>query len=87
MLRCGATLWSILGQIRNDGDKGQVEAKELILREIEGAPEPLLAEVVDFIRFLKMERAKTSQEIALLSEATLGKDWLRPEEETAWRNL
>ena len=64
-----------------------MEAKDLILQEIEGAPEPLLAEVVDFIRFLKMERARASNEPSLLSEATLAKDWLTPEEEVAWRDL
>jgi hypothetical protein len=64
-----------------------VETKELLLHEIEGAPEPLLAEVVDFIRFLKRQKAQEHLETALLTEASLAKDWLKPEEEAAWRDL
>lgn len=64
-----------------------MEAKELILQEIEGVPEPLLAEVVDFIRFLKVQKVQAGLETALLSETALASDWLKPEEETAWRDL
>ncbi len=61
--------------------------KQLIAKEIEHVPEPLLEEVLDFVRFLKSKRAEEKLETALLSESTLKKDWLRPEEDEAWVNL
>lgn len=64
-----------------------METRDLLLQEIEDAPEPLLAEAVDFIRFLKLQKAHERLETALLSETALAKDWLKPEEEAAWRDL
>jgi hypothetical protein len=61
--------------------------KELIAREIEQVPEPLLEEVLDFVRFLKTKRNPEKLEISLLSESSLKKDWLKPEEDEAWRDL
>ena len=68
----------------------EVEAmnkKELIVREIERVPEPLLEEVLDFVRFLKTKRAQDKLGVSILSESSLQKDWLRPEEDKAWRDL
>lgn len=39
-------------------DASTVEMKDVLLQEIEGVPEPLLVEVVDFLRFLKVQRAQ-----------------------------
>lgn len=64
-----------------------METKDLLLQEIEDAPEALLAEVLDFIRFLKLQQGQEHLETALLTEAALAKDWLKPEEEAAWRDL
>jgi len=61
--------------------------KELILSEIEKIPEPLLEEVLDFIRFLETKVLEQKMETAIASESSLKKDWLRPEEDEAWRNL
>ena len=61
--------------------------KELIVREIERVPEPLLEEVLDFVRFLKTKRAQEKLGVSILSESSLQKDWLRPEEDKAWRDL
>lgn len=61
--------------------------KDLIVREIEQAPEPLLEEILDFVRFLKAKGGQERFEASLLSESSLKKDWLRPEEDEAWRNL
>ncbi|MFH1773599.1 MAG: DUF2281 domain-containing protein [Methanobacteriota archaeon] len=60
--------------------------KELILNEIEKIPEPLLKEVLDFIRFLKTKSVE-GVETAIASESSLRKDWLRPEEDEAWTDL
>lgn len=61
--------------------------KELLLQEIEKVPEPLLQQVLDFIQFLGNKHQQEKFEIALLSESSLQKDWLRPEEEAAWQDL
>lgn len=61
--------------------------KELIAKEIEHVPERLLEEVLDFVRFLKSKRMGEKLESSLLSEASLKKDWLRPEEDEAWGDL
>lgn len=57
--------------------------KELIATEIEQVPERLL----DFVRFLKGKRVQEKLETSLLSEASLKRDWLRPEKDEAWRDL
>ena len=61
--------------------------KELLINEIEQVPEPLLDEVLDFIKFLKTKVIKERMNIAMASEASLKKDWLKPEEDEVWQNL
>lgn len=61
--------------------------KEAVIREIEDLPATLLDEVLDFARFLKRKAAQETVETARLSEQVLGRDWLRPEEDEAWRDL
>ena len=61
--------------------------KEVVIREIDDLPRTLLQEVLDFVRFLKSKSNQEKLETALLSETALGKDWLRPEEDEAWRDL
>lgn len=61
--------------------------KEVLVREIEDLAGPLLQEVLDFVRFLKMKVGQQGLETALLSESALRKDWLRPEEDEAWGDL
>ena len=61
--------------------------KEFVLREIESLPQNLLEEVADFIGYLKLKNGEKKLDITIASEYSLGKDWQRPEEEEAWRNL
>jgi hypothetical protein len=61
--------------------------KELIAKEIEHVPEPVLEEVLDFVRFLKRKHVQEKLETALLSESSLKNDWMNPEEDDAWANL
>ena len=61
--------------------------KELLIHEIEAAPEAFLEEVLDFVHFLKTKAAQERLDTALASESSLKKDWLSPEEDEAWRNL
>ena len=61
--------------------------KELLIREIEQVPEPFLDEVLDFVHFLKTKIIREKLDITIVSESSLKKDWLRPEEDEAWRSL
>ncbi|MCD5383488.1 DUF2281 domain-containing protein [candidate division WOR-3 bacterium] len=64
-----------------------MEVKELILKEIENVPELYYTEILDFIRFLETKALEQKMEFALASETSLKKDWLRPEEDEAWKDL
>jgi hypothetical protein len=57
------------------------------MNEIEEVPEPLLSEVLDFVHFLKTKVAREKLDIAIMSESSLSKDWLKPEEDEVWQNL
>ncbi len=61
--------------------------KTLIQKEIKKMPEELLAEVVDFIKFLQLKMVKDRFDITFASESSLKKDWLKPEEDDVWKNL
>ena len=61
--------------------------KELLLNEIEQVPESVLDEVIDFVHFLKTKIIKGKIDIAIASESSLKKDWLKPEEDEAWQTL
>ena len=61
--------------------------KELLMNEIEEVPEPLLVEVLDFVHFLKTKIIQEKLDIAIASESSLKKDWLKPEEDEAWQSL
>ncbi len=62
-------------------------AKEAIHKEIDVLPEEIAVEILDFINFLKEKYVKEKMEVTLLSESSLQKDWLTPEEDDAWQNL
>ncbi|MFB2937902.1 hypothetical protein ACE1B6_21855 [Aerosakkonemataceae cyanobacterium BLCC-F154] len=62
-------------------------AKDLILQEVENMPDFLLDEVLDFLQFIKAKYQQEKLETTILSESSLQKDWLRPEEDRAWQNL
>lgn len=64
-----------------------MNAKDLIIKEIDQVPEHILEEVLDFLRFLKTKQTQDKLSTTLLSESALQKDWLRPEEDKAWRDL
>jgi len=64
-----------------------MEVKELIAKEIEKVPEPYLIEILDFIRFLESKALEQKMELALASESSLKKDWLKSEEDETWKDL
>lgn len=61
--------------------------RDRLLKEIEQVPEPLLQEVLDFIRFVQLRASGDRFETALASEPSLSRDWLKPEEDAAWQDL
>lgn len=61
--------------------------KETLIRELEDLPPTFLQEVLDFVQFLKVRANRGRLEMALLSESSLQKDWLKPEEDEAWQSL
>jgi hypothetical protein len=64
-----------------------LNTKELLINEIKEIPEPLLGELLDFAIFLKSKLTREKFNITMMSETSLGKDWLRPEEDEAWQDL
>ena len=42
---------------------------------------------LNFAHFLKTKIVREKMDIAIMSEASLSKDWTRPEEDEAWQNL
>ncbi|MEG3849568.1 hypothetical protein QT971_28655 [Microcoleus sp. herbarium19] len=64
-----------------------MNAKELLLKEVENIPEFILEEVWTFLQFLKFKYNKDKLEPSLLSESSLEKDWLKLEEDEAWHKL
>jgi hypothetical protein len=64
-----------------------MHSKDLIIQEIEQIPDFLLDEVLDFLQFLKTKHLQEKIEVSVLSESSLAKDWLTPEEDEAWRDL
>ncbi len=63
-----------------------MNTEQLILNELKGTPETILNEVLALIR-LRKGKANSAVETTLISESSLAKDWLSPEEDEAWQNL
>lgn len=61
--------------------------KEEVLRKLNEVPDSLMEEISDFIEFLKTRVVRERFEATLLSESSLAKDWLKPEEDKAWKDL
>jgi len=61
--------------------------RAILIKEIEKIPEPYIDEVLDFVKFLRSKKLKGIMETALLSESALKKDWMKPEEDRAWKDL
>jgi hypothetical protein len=61
--------------------------RDILLNEIKDAPESLLREVIDFLRFLRAKDSQENMQTAYAGETVLSKDWLSDEEEIAWQSL
>jgi hypothetical protein len=71
----------------NVGQVLSMSIREKILQETENIPDRILIEVLDYLQYLKIKHQHGMMETALLSEAILAEDWLKPEEEAAWQDL
>ncbi|OAQ19789.1 hypothetical protein [Thermosulfurimonas dismutans] len=65
--------------------QAQTEYEKIILEKLKQLPSFCWKEVIDFIEFLKLKIEKN--ETLFLSEKSLAKDWLLPEEDEAWKDL
>ncbi len=63
-----------------------MNTKNIIIQEIENLPEPVLAEVLDFVRFLEYKNLDKF-ETYIQSESSLKKEWLTPQEDEVWKDL
>ncbi len=60
---------------------------DILIKEIENLPDHLKNELLDYIQYLKSKTAKEKHDLAIISESSLKKDWLKSEENEAWSNL
>jgi len=65
--------------------------RKMLVKKIEELPLYLLEEVANYISYVEYKKAKEdilkTEEITLASEKSLSKDWLKPEEDEAWKDL
>jgi len=63
-----------------------MNTKSILIKEIENLPEPVAAEVLDFVRFLEYKKSE-SFDTYIQSESSLKKEWLSPAEDETWKDL
>jgi hypothetical protein len=63
-----------------------MNTKSILIKEIENLSEPIISEVLDFVRFLE-HKNEINNETYIQSESSLKKEWLSPTEDEAWKNL
>jgi hypothetical protein len=61
--------------------------REQAIQEIERAPEEIVREALDFLRFITAKLQADRLGTARASEAALAKDWDTRDEDEAWANL
>ena len=54
-----------------------MNTKEELINEIEKTPELFLSEVLDVVHFLKAKACRETIDVAVMSESSLAKDWLK----------
>lgn len=61
--------------------------KDKLIAELETLPEALVAELLAHVHDLRKKNAQKARQTAIASESALARDWLRPEEDEAWKDL
>ena len=64
-----------------------MQSKDILHKEIDSLPDEYAGEILDILNYVKRKHAKENMEVTLLSETSLRKDWLSPEEDEAWQDL
>lgn len=64
-----------------------MSTKEILYEQLEKLPESLLKKIFEHISLLQISQVKENAETYQLSEPSLSKDWMKKEEDKAWRNL
>jgi hypothetical protein len=64
-----------------------MSSKETLLQAVEELPEELLAQLAEYAETLRLKAAHCEVPTALASQELLAQDWLRPQEDEAWRDL
>jgi hypothetical protein len=65
-----------------------LKIKDEIIKKIENIPEQYLTKILDFIQIIELkDKVDNVLDTSLVSESSLKKDWLRPEEDEAWQDL
>ncbi|GAB6163237.1 hypothetical protein JCM12298_23970 [Desulfothermus naphthae] len=59
--------------------------EEKLIEKMRELPLPYKKQLIDFIEYLQLKAQK--KETLYLSEKSLSKDWLLPEEDEAWKDL
>ena len=63
----------------------EVRDEERLVEKIRELPLIYRKQVMDFVEYLQLKAQR--KETLYLSEQSLSKDWLLPEEDEAWKNL
>ena len=66
---------------------GKMNKIEILINEVAQFHEDMIDDILLFIQFIKERAIVKKLETLILSEKTLSKDWLRPEEDEAWQDL
>ncbi len=61
--------------------------RKKIEEEIKNIPDYYLDEVRSYLNYLKFRAGEDKIQTDIASQSSLAKDWLRPEEDEAWKNL
>jgi len=65
--------------------------KKKLIKELESFPESRINALLDYMEFLRLKKpGKNKDDLSfcmLASESSFGKDWLKPEEDEAWKDL
>ena len=64
-----------------------MQSKDMLHKEIDSLPDEYAGEILDILNYVKRKYANENMEVTLLSETSLRKDWLSPEEDEAWQDL
>ena len=61
--------------------------RERLIEELMALPDVLVAELLEHARTLRGKNGHPARETAIASEPSLARDWLRSEEDAAWKDL